>query len=846
MSSKVTNPKESHKIEAQKLVELTKHGFCIIPLKSDKRPAVRWSKYQEEKPTPQELETWYNGDRFDNVGLVCGQVSAGFEVIDFDQKHFEGDLFDYWSKRATGAGLIELVETLPIVETPSGGFHVLFRCDYNEGNRKLAGQEGQKEYFIETRGAGGYVAGYPSEGYTFKHLGYEDIPTISKGERECLFSLCLSLHEWKEEEKQEEPEKQPTLTEGERAGDKFNQTHTADEVLRDAGYKEVEDRLKYKRFIKPSSSKTKAKDAHITFKKDTGRVHCFTSDVFPDTTGKSSYSAFDCFTYIHYSGDYREATKAVCELLGLNGHLRTNGHIKIQEDSPEEYDELMSVHDIFGFKVEKGKLKISVDRTYFIEFLGSRGFFQTEQIGEDIYVKLVDGVVSKSKSSQMKKEIVDEIDELDEWMEFEAGDKCFNYSSRMLKKAFMDTSSRLFTKDGMEFLEHLNHEFLRDNGEEIYFCFDGGVVVVRADSIRIEDYSALNGAIWDEQKIKQPISIFSGVDLSAQEKSMFSDFLNNVCSHDSKRVEALMSNMGFILSGNKKPSEGKMPLFTDEEINEDNIAMGGTGKTLVYQAIKQCRSVCFIDAKTVRPDGAFLLQNLQPYNQCIFLDDFSTGFPVEILNNMITGEMVVEKKNKGSFVIPFELSPKFFGASNTGLIDFMSSTQGRRMNLLEYSNFYSKELEKGDNDVIERVHGKSFFTEDWSHSDWAKFYKVMFLCAQTYLRKSLIKPEVINAKVKKVIQDTSADFVAYMDDTIKPDVEYSSIELLGSPREYVIGGASATGFLKYSDEYEQQVKRGLFNTNKFGRWVKKWAHLRGFEVISKRINGKVHYIFKAK
>ena len=106
--------------------------------------------------------------------MVCGAVSSGMEVIDFDF----AETFQPWRS------LIEpkVFSKLSIVKTP-GGYHAIYRCNELCGNRRLACWEppaslSQKMYGhrdgtgfraigkgvrIETRGEGGYVvaAGTP-------------------------------------------------------------------------------------------------------------------------------------------------------------------------------------------------------------------------------------------------------------------------------------------------------------------------------------------------------------------------------------------------------------------------------------------------------------------------------------------------------------------------------------------------------------------------------------------------------------------------------------------------------------------------------------------------------------
>ena len=89
------------------------------------------------------------------IAVVGGKVSGGLEIIDFD----EPELFEPWQSLVEEANA-DLLDNLPIVLTPSGGYHCFYRCREIEGNQKLAQRKGENDHpevMIETRGEGGYV-----------------------------------------------------------------------------------------------------------------------------------------------------------------------------------------------------------------------------------------------------------------------------------------------------------------------------------------------------------------------------------------------------------------------------------------------------------------------------------------------------------------------------------------------------------------------------------------------------------------------------------------------------------------------------------------------------------------
>jgi len=186
--------------------QLAESKLSIIPIRANgsKAPALsRWKSYQSKIAAPKTLDEWFaNGDR--GIAIVCGQVSGNLEVIDFD----DPTLFEHWKRLLKEQGEADLLKKLVSVETPTGGYHVYYRCsDGIEGNQKLAQRKdsnGKLKTLIETRGEGGYVVapGSPKKchplrkSYKLLEGDLSDIPTISGEQRELVLSAARALTEY--------------------------------------------------------------------------------------------------------------------------------------------------------------------------------------------------------------------------------------------------------------------------------------------------------------------------------------------------------------------------------------------------------------------------------------------------------------------------------------------------------------------------------------------------------------------------------------------------------------------------------------------------------------------------
>ena len=115
-------------------VELRGAGFSPLPIRLDgsKAPACQSRKPFRERPaTLEEIQAWPSSC---GVGVVCGQVSGGLEVLDFDDK----DVFGVWRELVSADGLAQGLDlSCPLIETPNG-YHVYLRRAEPAPGTKLA------------------------------------------------------------------------------------------------------------------------------------------------------------------------------------------------------------------------------------------------------------------------------------------------------------------------------------------------------------------------------------------------------------------------------------------------------------------------------------------------------------------------------------------------------------------------------------------------------------------------------------------------------------------------------------------------------------------------------------
>ena len=306
--------------------EYARNGLSIIPVNREKRPTVpEWKEFQERIASPYEIEEWFSKNR--NVAIVCGEVSANSEVIDFD---CEAEALKQWATlvQEQNKDLLNKV----VMEKSPHGVHVIYKCKEATipGNQKLARKAievpgpGEHQYrgkrlkaqkingvyyivpeLIETRGEGGYCVISPSEGYELIQGDFLNIPVITPEERDILIECARALNQWVSPSQiyrgPSEFHKNPNLP-----GSDFNERGDVRPTLKKHGWEHVgnghDGRERWRR-----PGKDKGHSATLT----DGKVfYVFSSNGHPFEAGRA-YNPFAVYALLEHGGDFHKASRAL-------------------------------------------------------------------------------------------------------------------------------------------------------------------------------------------------------------------------------------------------------------------------------------------------------------------------------------------------------------------------------------------------------------------------------------------------------------------------------------------------------------------------------------------------------
>jgi hypothetical protein len=278
-------------------------GLSVLPARrAEKRPAVgSWKQYRQRPPTEAEVSAWFANNP-DALCILCGRASGNTEIIDFDAG---GELFAAWWKRIPPG----LRDKLVVEGTPSGGYHVDYRCVAEIcGNLKLAQRhDGQKVVtLIETRGEGGLFLCAPTPGYELIQGDLCDPPVLTEAERDVLLQAAWELNEYLPpvvDGPKVGQRTAPSADTSQRPGDDFNARGDVRAVLERCGWSCVRrgENEYWRRPGKPHGWSATLKD---------GVLYVFSANAAPFEPNRA-YSPFAVYTMLDHGGDYARAASVL-------------------------------------------------------------------------------------------------------------------------------------------------------------------------------------------------------------------------------------------------------------------------------------------------------------------------------------------------------------------------------------------------------------------------------------------------------------------------------------------------------------------------------------------------------
>jgi hypothetical protein len=467
---------------------------------------------------------------------------------------------------------------------------------------------------------------------------------------------------------------------------------------------------------------------------------------------KSAYKnthEFDTLTLLDDS-KIRDAQKLLKK--GVQKAKRELKKEGLNDDEIEDIIEFDFESDFLIFWDTDKNGKLSLNDYKFKLFLENRGFYKVQLNEQEFtFVKVYNNIINEVNETNIKDFVLNHVLDVDM--------QVYNFFAKSTAKFTENYLNQLATKD---------LAMIRDDENETYLFFKNGVCKITQDKTEMIDYINIGGFVWEKNIIKHDF-------IYSENKTDFEKFINNISNKDDKRKLITECAIGYLLNNYKKQDEGLAVVFYDETLNDN--PSGRTGKTLISKAISKCRKLVTLNGKEFNNKGQFPYQTINLDDNVICFDDMDRNFKFETLFSIITGNLVLNKKNLQPIEIPFSKSPKIMFTSNYILSGVGDSHDARKLEI-ELFRHYSKTYKPVDE------FGKLFFT-NWNKEEWNDFFSYMICNIQKYFKHGLIFSELKTGKTKKLIANTCEDFYDFCENDFiwKENNYYTTKEIMQSYKQ---------------------------------------------------------------
>ncbi len=834
--------------------------LSVIPCR-EKRPVLSaWKQYQAElMDEGRAREAFASADQ---IAVICGAVSGGLEAIDFDLKHLDKDLqVVFWDEFQSA--LLDLMpdvlRRVQINRTASGGYHILYRCEEIQGNKKLAKiRVGERyETVIETRGEGGYVIAPPSDGYEFVKGQMTDIPVLSIEQREQLLALCRSFDQ--EPEMADTPVKARRTVSAEYKQspiDHYNQTSDVLQVLEAHGWKATKTQGSRIFFKRPGSENAYAANWH----NDKRIFYNFSPNGQPFDQDKG-YNAAGVFCLLECAGDWKECFKRLLAAgYGYQWSEQERGLIEmvrersaknadpdairkaVRRQAPdwmdEDIDRIIRVaqettpsEGLFWEWNKKGDIEINTLR--FAAFLSDQLGYYLHQDSKEAKRPIV-RIREEVRQVERVTVIGDIKNEVRRWIRENVSEEEDGVKPDELIEALMNKTDKLFNEKMYEWLTPIGFTTFKDTQDSGYFFFRNGMVKVTRESITLVPYTELPAGtyIWSDRvrngdfdiQILDEIEMLKTDEMSEKDiylESMWYRFVRRIsgvlpedddkafCELAPEAITRMVSNMtamGYLLHAYKDKMRPWL-LIIQEDTAMDGQG-GGSGKQIIYEAIGKLRNVENEDGKLMNFQDRFVFQGVTEDMDVFVIDDVKKGFRLEPLYKLITNDMNKEVRNVGRIRIKYEDSPKWVVITNFDVSPQAkeSSHFERRVRRMLVTCYFNHQ------NTPEKELGL-LMDPDWQREQWLMFYNFMFRCLAFYLKYSIVETQPTEATIEKALRlEFGDDFYQFMQDLVEEDT----------------GGWLPAIWLheQFSSEYQITDKRS-FDYRRFRRGFERYCERKG-------------------
>lgn len=514
---------------------------------------------------------------------------------------------------------------------------------------------------------------------------------------------------------------------------------------------------------------------------------------------------------------------------------------KVDDGKLIQLNRCASDADIWSIERDsKDRDKVVFNMMEALGFLKANGFARLRTVNNEVpeyeFIRIDDGIIDRTTPEEIRVFTFDYIK-----------GTCVRHPN--VQDFFANKLDVLLAEKKLERLDHVENDFVHFVPEVQQLYYNNGAVDVTANGISPGRplCNVWRSMIIPRRFTRVPIiksiekgdwGSYSGfaIELTPEgEKCEMLRYLMNVSNtfyqHDSVRelepgeyeqftrhLINKITTIGFLLCNYKFSSENRAVVMQDRTMSEVGQSTGGTGKSILGEAIGYVTSQVSLDGKG-ETDDRFFFEKVSTSTRNIFIDDVRTNFNFKRLFNMITGDMTIQRKQKEPLVIPKRQSPRVIISTNDAISQASDFSVERRISYMEFSAWYNK-----THSLVDDFHHQFF--DDWDDEQWILFDNLMAECLMYYLRsmemkwheegKGAVPPPMGNIVLRTLRQEMSEVLYQWADEYYDP----TGTHLNASERKSDVLAAF----------YESAGKTGHgVTSSNFARKIKAYCKFKGYD-----------------
>ncbi|MBD5318702.1 MAG: hypothetical protein HDS09_05515 [Bacteroides sp.] len=477
-------------------------------------------------------------------------------------------------------------------------------------------------------------------------------------------------------------------------------------------------------------------------------------------------------------------------LSGVETFKIKNIRYKVEDGRLVQVNRYSSDVDIWAIELDsKEREKVIFNTLETFEFLKANGFYRMRNVNGDgtvsfDLIRIDDGIIDRTSPVEIRDFIRDYIN-----------GTC---RKKIVKNFFHEKMDSVMADKKMENLARIENDFNDFVPETQRLYFNNGTVEITSRDI-IPNQPMCN--VWRSRivprkfrrvPIIRDIRFTDGrfyIELTPEgERCEFLRYLfntsNSFYTHDSPReltpeeqaeyfqhIVNKITAIGFLLCDYKFPSEKKAVVVQDHRMAEVGQSNGGSGKSILGNAIGHIIPQVFIDGKADDSDR-FFFDRVSHATRNVFIDDIRANFNFERLFAMVTGDMIIPRKNTDPLEIRFSDSPKIILTTNHAINKAEEDATRLRIIYIEASEWYNP-----DHTLVDDF--DHMFFDDWSADDqWVLFDNLMAECVIFYLRSfdnvwykkgmGAVPPPMENIRLRSLRQEMSEALFQWAEEYYDP------------------------------------------------------------------------------